>query len=292
MKTNVQPDEFDLLDLCIDISRSTNIPVLGFDTTYDMSTLVKEDNGVNFGGIGGNIGVGKTKKQKTDDDDDDDDEFSFPFKPENDSEDEKDEEDDESEEGTDNTDDSDDESEEGTDNTDDSDEDEKDEQEVEISGADETSDDNFGEVDKNAHASTEESDDNPESGSEYSSTTNFGVSLLILAQKVHLSHLNANTSFAHELMGDVYTYMEQATDSLLETIMSDTGSAINPTNDDLDLSGVDYDRDNVVSFLEGIVQQAEALIESNEDHSAIVNILSELVEKFKTYIYKLKRLED
>lgn len=276
MKTNVQPDEFDLLDLCIDISRSTNIPVLGFDTTYDMSTLVKEDNGVNFGGIGGNIGVGKTKKQKTDDDDDD--EFSFPFKPENDSEDEKDEEDDESEEGT--------------DNTDDSDEDEKDEQEVKISGADETSDDNFGEVDKNAHASTEESDDNPESGSEYSSTTNFGVSLLILAQKVHLWHLNANTSFAHDLMGDVYSYMEQAADSLLETIMSDTGSAINPTNDDFDLSGVDYDRDNVVSFLEGIVQQAEALIESNEDSSAIVNILSELVEQFKTYIYKLKRLED
>lgn len=272
MKTNVQPDEFDLLDLCVEVSRSTNIPVLGFDTTYDLSTLVKEDNGVNFGGIGGNIGGGKTKKQKTDDDDD---EFSFPFKPENDSEDEED-----------------DESEEGTDNADDSDEEEKTEQEVEISGADETSDDNFGEVDKNAHVSTEESGDNPESGSDYSSITNFGVSLLILAQKVHLWHLNADTSFAHELMGEVYTYMEKAADSLLETIMSDTGSAINPTNDDFDLSGVEYDRDNVVSFLEGIVQQAEALIESNEDNSAIANILSELVEQFKTYIYKLKRLED
>lgn len=264
MKTNVQPDEFDLLDLCVEVSRSTNIPVLGFDTTYDLSTLVKEDNGVNFGGIGGNIGGGKTKKQKTDDDDDDD-EFSFPFKPENDSEDEED-----------------DESEEGTDNADNSDEEEKTEQEVEISGADETSDDNFGEVDKG---------DNPESGSDYSSITNFGVSLLILAQKAHLWHLNANTRFAHELMGEVYTYMEKAADSLLETIMSDTGSAINPTNDDFDLSGVDYDQDNVVSFLEGIVQQAEALIDSNEDNSAIVNILSDLVEQFKTYIYKLKRLE-
>ena len=274
MKTNVQPDEFDLLDLCVEVSRTTSIPVLGFDTTYDMSTLVKEDKGVNFGGIGGNIGAGKTKKQKTDDDDD---EASFPFKPEYESEDEKDEEDDESEEGT--------------DEAEDSDEEGENDHEVEISGADETSDDNFGEMDKNAHVSTEESDDNPESGSEYSSTTNFGVSLLILAQKAHLWHLNANTSFAHELMGEVYTYMEKAADSLLETIMSDTGSAINPTNDDFDLSGVDYDRDNVVSFLEGIVQQAEALIESNEDNSAIVNILSELVEQFKTYIYKLKRLE-
>ena len=186
----------------------------------------------------------------------------------------------------------DDESEEGTDKADDSDEEEKNKQEVEISGADETSDDNFGEVDKNAHASTEESDDNPESGSEYSSASNFGVSLLILAQKVHLWHLNANTTFDHDLMMNIYTYMETAADSLLETIMSDTGSAIHPTNDDFDLSGVDYDRDNAVSFLEGIVQQAEDLIESNEDNSAIAKILSELVENFKTDIYKLKRFED
>ena len=125
----------------------------------------------------------------------------------------------------------------------------------------------------------------------YTEATDYGIKLLMFAQKVHMWHLNCKQANHHDVLKGFYASLEDSADAILESIIEKTQSEVSPNMGEYDFGNVSFDPSSAISEIEAIRDESSKFTTSQSENAGLSNIFADLTETIDSVLYKLKRLE-